>query len=59
MSTPWKLTAGCSDAPTDPADPRPRGAARVGAGVIRENQLHGHLDDVVMADPEGNEFCVA
>ncbi len=29
-----------------------------GGSVIRENQLHGHLDGVVMADPEGNEFCV-
>ena len=30
-----------------------------GASVLRENRFDGHLDGVVMADPEGNELCVA
>jgi len=32
----------------------------VGAGgtVLREDLVEGELDHVVMADPEGNEFCV-
>jgi hypothetical protein len=29
-----------------------------GATVIREDELQGKPDHVVMADPEGNEFCV-
>lgn len=29
-----------------------------GASVIREDMLDGRPDHVVMADPEGNEFCV-
>ncbi|MBA2463834.1 MAG: VOC family protein [Nocardioidaceae bacterium] len=29
-----------------------------GASVIREDASEGQLDHVVMADPEGNEFCV-
>jgi hypothetical protein len=29
-----------------------------GASVIREETLEGKPDHVVMADPEGNEFCV-
>jgi hypothetical protein len=29
-----------------------------GACVIREDVLQGRPDHVVMADPEGNEFCV-
>lgn len=29
-----------------------------GATVIREDALDGTPDRVVMADPEGNEFCV-
>jgi hypothetical protein len=29
-----------------------------GATVIREESLDGARDHVVMADPEGNEFCV-
>jgi hypothetical protein len=29
-----------------------------GATVIREDELRGKPDHVVMADPEGNEFCV-
>jgi hypothetical protein len=30
----------------------------VGGTVVREDMLDGRLDHVVMADPEGNEFCV-
>ena len=30
-----------------------------GGTVLRENVIHGRLDGVVMADPEGHEFCVA
>jgi len=30
-----------------------------GATVLQEHDLRGELDHVVMADPEGNEFCVA
>ncbi len=30
-----------------------------GATVLRENLMYDKLDGVVMADPEGNEFCVA
>ena len=30
----------------------------LGATVIDEHHAHGHLDHVVLADPEGNEFCV-
>ena len=29
-----------------------------GATVLQEHGLRGELDHVVMADPEGNEFCV-
>lgn len=29
-----------------------------GATVLAEHQLGGNLDHVVLADPEGNEFCV-
>ncbi|WP_049659075.1 VOC family protein [Kitasatospora sp. MY 5-36] len=29
-----------------------------GATVVREEELRGRPDHVVMADPEGNEFCV-
>ena len=29
-----------------------------GGTVLREDTFHGHLDHVVMADPEGNELCV-
>jgi hypothetical protein len=29
-----------------------------GAAVLSEERADGHLDHVVMADPEGNEFCV-
>ena len=29
-----------------------------GATVIREEMQDGTLDHVVMADPEGNEFCM-
>jgi hypothetical protein len=31
---------------------------RAGATVLREESLAGRPDHVVMADPEGNEFCV-
>ena len=30
-----------------------------GATVLKEHDLRGELDHAVMADPEGNEFCVA
>ncbi len=30
-----------------------------GGTVTREAPLGGHVEWVVMADPEGNEFCVA
>jgi predicted enzyme related to lactoylglutathione lyase len=29
-----------------------------GATVIREEELQGRPDHVVLADPEGNEFCL-
>ena len=29
-----------------------------GGTVVREDTFDGHLDHVVMADPEGNELCV-
>lgn len=29
-----------------------------GGTVLRQDSFHGHLDDVVMADPEDNEVCV-
>ena len=29
-----------------------------GASVLREVEQDGNLDHVIMADPEGNEFCV-
>ncbi|WP_308434615.1 VOC family protein, partial [Streptomyces melanogenes] len=29
-----------------------------GATVVREDELQGRPDHVVMADPEGNEFCL-
>jgi predicted enzyme related to lactoylglutathione lyase len=29
-----------------------------GATVIREDEWQGRPDHVVMADPEGNEFCL-
>jgi Glyoxalase-like domain len=31
---------------------------RAGATVLRRDEPRGVLDHVVMADPEGNEFCV-
>jgi Glyoxalase-like domain len=30
-----------------------------GATAVGEESYGEHLDHVVMADPEGNEFCVA
>jgi Glyoxalase-like domain len=30
-----------------------------GATAVREDAFDGHLDHIVMLDPEGNEFCVA
>jgi hypothetical protein len=30
-----------------------------GATVQREDHVNGSLDHLVMADPEGNEFCIA
>jgi hypothetical protein len=30
-----------------------------GASAVREDAFDGHLDHIVMLDPEGNEFCVA
>ncbi len=29
-----------------------------GARTLEEHRMHGELDHVVLADPEGNEFCV-
>jgi hypothetical protein len=29
-----------------------------GGATLREDRVDGNLDHVVMADPEGNEFCV-
>ena len=29
-----------------------------GASVMREDSVAAHLDHLVMADPEGNEFCI-
>src|SRR3989337_2219331 len=29
-----------------------------GATAVREDSFDGHLDHIVMLDPEGNEFCV-
>lgn len=29
-----------------------------GATVLREERVEGHLDHLVLADPEGNEFCI-
>ncbi|MER7983743.1 VOC family protein, partial [Streptomyces sp. NPDC095817] len=29
-----------------------------GATVVREDEFQGRPDHVVMADPEGNEFCL-
>jgi hypothetical protein len=29
-----------------------------GASALREDRVHGDLDHLVMADPEGNEFCI-
>ncbi|WP_236648204.1 VOC family protein [Micromonospora sicca] len=48
---PWEVRA-----------PRVRAAVQrlvaAGATVLREDVVDGRLDHVVMADPEGNEFCV-
>ncbi|WP_307867554.1 VOC family protein [Saccharothrix coeruleofusca] len=33
-------------------------AARAGGAVIRQYDMGGKPDRVLMADPEGNEFCV-
>jgi hypothetical protein len=35
-----------------------RPSRRAGATVIRQDDLQGRPDHVVMADPEGNEFCL-
>ena len=29
-----------------------------GASTLREDRIHDNLDHLVMADPEGNEFCI-
>ncbi|MEU6204366.1 VOC family protein [Micromonospora musae] len=48
---PWEMRA-----------PRVRAAVErlvaAGARVLREDEVDGRLDHVVLADPEGNEFCV-
>lgn len=39
-----------------------RGVKRLtaaGATLIRTDELQGRPDHVVLADPEGNEFCLA
>jgi predicted enzyme related to lactoylglutathione lyase len=35
-----------------------RRLTEAGATVVAEHELDGRGDHVVMADPEGNEFCV-
>ena len=30
-----------------------------GAAMVREDVFDGHLDHIVMQDPEGNKFCAA
>lgn len=30
----------------------------LGASLLSEQQVDGYLDHLVMADPEGNEFCI-
>jgi hypothetical protein len=37
---------------------RGRATGRAGGTVIREDRCGGRPDHLVMADPEGNEFCV-
>ena len=32
--------------------------SRHGASLLDEQHVDGHLDHLVMADPEGNEFCI-
>ena len=32
--------------------------ASAGAVMVREDVFDGHLDHIVMQDPEGNEFCI-
>ena len=31
---------------------------QAGATPLHEDEVNGHLDHLVMADPEGNEFCI-
>lgn len=54
-------TEGLADADQRDELIRAKVADLVGAGgtVTREAPLGGHVEWVVMADPEGNEFCVA
>jgi len=49
---PGSRSSGRSKASTE----RPGLAA--GAAVHARDIVHGHLDHVVMLDPEGNEFCL-
>lgn len=59
MAVSWTVTIDCADPPTVAAfwkealgyvdAPPPEG---------QEDMLDGRPDHVVMADPEGNEFCV-
>jgi hypothetical protein len=64
MATRWTVTMDCADPARLAAFWRlalgyvEASLTAAGATVIREDIQAGTPDHVVMADPEGNEFCV-
>jgi hypothetical protein len=48
----WTLALSYEEAPA------PEGWTAAGASRLREDRVGGNLDHLVMADPEGNEFCI-
>jgi hypothetical protein len=57
-----QVGGGRDDVPWEERWPRVQAAAdkliAAGASVLRRNELLGKPDGYVMADPEGNEFCI-
>ncbi|WP_432929444.1 VOC family protein [Microbispora sp. CA-135349] len=57
MEARWSLTIDCGQ-PAKLARFWALALTAAGATVIRQDDLRGRPDHVVMADPEGNEFCL-
>ncbi len=50
----WTLALSYEEAPRTKEEE----LAAAGASRLREDRVGGNLDHLVMADPEGNEFCI-